>query len=111
MDFDARDCNPPFFASRGTENWIIHGFEVMKGNLTRAREKARPRARARSDPIALKIESAARMQKKKKASRTVWKQRWNPNNSGTTQLLHHNGFVDCEFFWHGVLRDRTNSRG
>jgi len=34
MDFDARDYNPLFFACRGTENWIIYEFEVMKENLT-----------------------------------------------------------------------------
>jgi len=57
MDFDARDCNPPFFASCGTENWIIHGFEVMKGNLTRAREKARLRERTeRSDSFKNRVD-------------------------------------------------------
>lgn len=44
-----------FFANHGTENWIIHGFEVMKGNETRA-----------SDRITLKIEPATQMQKKYK---------------------------------------------
>jgi len=29
-----------FFARRGLENWIIHGFEATKRNLIRARKKS-----------------------------------------------------------------------
>lgn len=76
MDFDARNSNPTFFANYGTENWIIHEFEVMKANVTRARRGA-------NDPITLKIESTTQMQKgkmKKKTRQKEWEKKHTTND-------------------------------
>lgn len=112
MDFDARDCNPLFFACRGTENWIIYGFEVMKGNLTCG---GRPALAGRSDNFKNRVRlhvNAEKQEGKKKGWRERRRRRrentanggnndGNPDNSRTTQLLYHNRPADFELSWHG----------
>lgn len=106
MDFDARDY-PLFFACRSTENWIIYGFEVMKGNLTYGGGSAHAR---RSDNFKNRVDSArTRKNREKKEERRRWENTANGgNNDGIRTIQEQRNYsitidADYEFSWHGVL--------
>lgn len=99
MDFDARNGNPTFFANYSTENWIIHGFEVMKGNVMRVERRERSdnfKNRVYYTNAKRKNEKKNKTKRMRKKAHDERRKERNPDNSGTTLLLYHNRLIDYE---------------
>lgn len=108
MDFDARDCNPPFFA--GTENEIIHG---VWSNERKFNTRARVERCARSDNLKNRIVEQKKTQKKEKKESIA-----NSGNNGGIQTIQEQRYysitidppITSFLFPYGVLNERTSAK-